>query len=63
VQTISSEGTEFSSNKPDVLEEVTAGVQQSELVGVSSWETSWSLSNNILIIHAGLRSKDSDVHF
>jgi len=45
VQSISSESTEFSSNKPDVLEEVTTGVQKSELVGVSSWETYWSISN------------------
>ena len=45
VKTILSESTEFSSNKPDVLEEVTTRMQKSELVGVSSWETSWSISN------------------
>jgi hypothetical protein len=39
VQTISSESTEFSSDKPDVLEEVTIEEQKSELVGVSSWKT------------------------
>jgi hypothetical protein len=46
VQSIYSESTEFSSNKPDGLEEVTTGVQKSELVGVSSWDTSWSISNS-----------------
>jgi hypothetical protein len=40
VQTISSESTEFSSSKPDVLEEVTTEEQKSELVGVSSCKTS-----------------------
>ena len=46
VQSISSESTEFSSNKPDVLEEVTTEVQKFELVPVSSWETFWSISNS-----------------
>jgi hypothetical protein len=45
-QSISSESAEFSSNKADVLEEVITEVQKSELVGVSSWETSWSISNS-----------------
>jgi hypothetical protein len=44
VPTISSESTEFSSNKP-VVEEVVTEEPQSELVGVSSCETSWSISN------------------
>jgi len=46
VQSISSESTDFSSNQPDVSEEVTTEVQKSALVGVSSWETSWSIYNS-----------------
>jgi hypothetical protein len=46
VQSISSESMEFSSNKPDELEQVTTGVQKSALVGVSSWVTSWSIYNS-----------------
>ena len=46
VQSISSESTEFSSNKPDELEEVTTGVQKSALMGVRSWVTSWSIYNS-----------------
>jgi hypothetical protein len=39
VQTITTERTEFTSNKPEILEELTTGEQKSEPVVVSSWKT------------------------